>query len=811
MFSYLVLGCLALVAGYFILSEIRVFISTETAEENDIKLLKTGSLLTELYEAESLSKLALQTKTKKNFNAYAQKIDSVLIKIDTLKQLTESSHQKSLLDSVQSLLREKVNNGNELRNLKVKNASSSSIDDALKELNRMEASFGKLTIKNFNKNPEKLAPYQRKVLEDWVAYLNENIPDNRSDISNSKKIDSILAASKSILDKAKQNDTRTQRSLARKEMQLNRNDLELSQQLRGIISAFEREVMVNTYNDNLKKQSALRRSIRLAGFAALMGFIIVGVFTFLITRDFWRAQTYRQKLEKEKKYSESLLKSREQLISTVSHDLRTPLNTITGYSELMENTGLSGKQVGYLKNVKSASQYVDSLVNDLLDFSKLEAGKIKIEKVPFILSHLITETAENLQEIHQKKSLKLILDIDGRLDKAVIGDPFRIRQILTNLISNAYKFTQEGFIKINAEIKKEENGIYTTQIEVVDSGIGIKKDKQKLIFKEFTQAEDSTEKKYGGYGLGLTISKKLTTLLGGSISLESEEHKGSSFTVILPLEISATPIETQKTMPLHTKMGLSILILDDDPSMLRLLKEVCESLQIKAWTYSDFNTITEHMDLTYDVVVTDIQMPTVNGFEVLEKLKSRRYTHYTDQPVIAMTGRKDLEQKVYEEAGFTKILQKPFTKTSFFKVLENLFPMAVGESQDHRTIPPPKSTSLLFSLEFISSFLGENTEAMDEVLYTFIKDTSNNVEQLKGAMDMENYKEINQTAHRMLPMFRQLDADEIVPILEGLEQISPDVHKTKELKLTFADLKNKITALILALKAHLAISPSYND
>ncbi|MEL6916466.1 MAG: ATP-binding protein [Bacteroidota bacterium] len=810
MFSYLVLACLALVAGYFILSEVRVFLSTETSQENDAKLLKTGSLLTELYEAESLSKLALQTRTKKNFNAYAQKIDSVLIKIDTLKLLTESDYQKRLLDSVQILLQEKVSNGNELRNLKVKNASNNSFDNALEELDEMEASFGKLTVKNFNENPEKLEPYKRKILEDWVAYLNQNIPENTSEVSSSKKIDSILATSKSILDKAKKNDTRAQRSLAQKEMQLNRNDLELSQQLRSMVSAFEREIMVNTYNDNLKRKSAFRRSIRLAGFAAVMGFVIVAIFTFLITRDFWRIQTYRQKLEKEKKYSESILKSREQLISTVSHDLRTPLNTITGYSELMENTGLSGKQVRYLKNVKSASHYVDSLVNDLLDFSKLEAGKIKIESIPFILSDLITETSENLGEIHNKKTIDLILDIDEKFNGAVIGDPFRIRQILTNLIGNAYKFTQEGFIKVKAFVEEESNDIYTTVIQVSDSGIGIKKEKQKLIFKEFTQADDSTEKKYGGYGLGLTISKKLIDLLNGTISLKSEEQKGSTFTLTLPLEISKIPVKVPKQTFTTVKTELSILILDDDSAMLRLLKEVCESLEVNAHIFNDFIEIKENMNIFYDVVLTDIQMPNIDGFEVLKKLQSEKYSHYRGQPIIAMTGRKDLEKKAYTDVGFAKILQKPFTKSSLLSVLEELFPRLGIQSIAPESTTDPKTISNLFSLDLISSFLGENTEAVDEVLQTFIEDTAKNIKLLRAAVDRGDYVKINKTAHRMLPMFRQIKAHELIPILERMELLLPNSTHPKKLKRDFLDLQHKNTALLLALKHYLTTSPSYN-
>ncbi len=810
MFSYLILGCLALVAGYFILSEIRVFLSSETAEENDIKLLRAGSLLTELHEAESLSKMALQTRTRKNFDAYSQKIDSVLLEIDLLKALTESNHQKNLLDSVQVLLKEKVSNSNQLRRLKMKSASNSSIDDALEELGKMEASFGKLTVENFNQNPEKLEPYKRKILEDWVAYLNENIPESTSGMSNSKQLDSVLTASKLILDRAKQIDTETQRSLARKEMELNRNDLELSRQLRGIISAFEREIMIRSYNDNLKKQSALKRSIRLAGFAALMGFIVVGIFTFLITRDFWRVQTYRQKLEMEKKYSESLLKSRERLISTVSHDLRTPLNTISGYSELMENTGLTGKQVGYLRNVKSASSYVNSLVNDLLDFSKLEADKITIERIPFVLAYVIRETSEHLKELYHKKNVTLELDIDQRLEETVLSDPFRIRQILTNLIDNAYKFTQEGFIKISARILRKDNDIYTAVITVTDSGIGIKKEKQELIFKEFTQAEESTEKKYGGYGLGLTISKKLADLLGGSIRLESQGDKGSTFSLQLPLERSTSPPETQKKAAQLSVAGLSILILDDDRAMLELLEDVCHNAGIKAHVFNDFKDIGRGPDLTYDLVLTDIQMPFINGFEVLEKLRSTAYPHYIDQPIIAMTGRKDLKQEVYEQAGFAAVLSKPFSKNQLMQLLGQLFPQTITEPSQMVPASSPNTTrSSLFSLEVLHSFLGDQEEAINEVLYTFRADTRKNMKLLKAGVSTNNYAQINQTAHRMLPMFRQLKATGSVVILERLELIEKEPEASK-LKANFDALGEEIATLLQAVNSHLTKSPSYS-
>ncbi len=812
--SYAVLAILALVAGYFIYAEINVYISEDTTEKSDAKLLKTNSLLTQLYEAESLSKLALQPKTKDDLKAYALKIDTIFVEIDSLRQLTESSYQKGLLDSVQLLLGRKVENSTILHNLKVRNEGINySIESALKEFEKIEESLGKFSAENLFPNFDQFSPKVQNSLRDYADLISQNTPKTPDGSADTKYVDSILAASKSLLRKAKLEDSKTQRSLIKKEREINQNDLELTQQLRNIISAFEQEVILNTYNDNIRKQTAVRRSIRLAGFAAILGFIIVGFFTFLINRDFWKVQTYRQHLEKEKKFSESLLKSREQLISTVSHDLRTPLNTITGYSELIEGTSLTDKQRGYLKNVKSASQYVDSLVNDLLDFSRLEAGKIKIEKIPFIFSELIRETAEGLKEINSRKPVELIIEIEERLKTTLLGDPFRIRQILTNLISNAYKFTPDGFIKVSAKIKSDFNGIYTIIIAVKDSGIGIRKEKQRLIFREFTQADDHTEKKYGGYGLGLTISKKLSELLGGSISVKSEEGQGSTFTVIIPLET------TKKTLPEPVRVTrtedaeLALLIVDDDTSMIQLLKEVCASVGIKTYAFTSFSAIKKEKNINYDAVLTDIQMPEIDGFEVLKSLKSNTFAHYIKQPVIAMTGRRDLNKSVYYQAGFSEILQKPFTKTELLRVLGGLFPsqqIQLPQEQELQQLEGAAVTSL-FNLEIIHSFIGHNREVVEEVLQTFIRDTEIHLERLITAGKLVNFKEINAVCHKMLPMFRQLNATPAIADLEFMETLQAGRIDQEELSRRISDVVQHSHDLIQALRTYLTKSPSYSD
>jgi len=707
---------------------------------------------------------------------------------------------------VQILLKNKVRNSNTLWN--IKNNKTNSIDNALKEFHKMETSLGRLTIYDFEKNPEQLSPYKRKVLENWVTYLNKNVPKEKNVRKNTESIDSIIILSKSLLAKAKETNIKTQYYLTQKELILAHNDLALSQQLQHIIYALEQELNTNALNNTTKRNNLLKKSIRLAGLATIIGFLIVVFFTFLITKDYWKSQLYRFKLEKEKIYSESLLKSREQLISTVSHDLRTPLNTIIGYSGLMQNTLLNNKQSSYLRNLSSASNYVNSLVNDLLEFSTLEAGKITIQKAPFILSKLIIEIVENTKEQYIEKPIKIILNINDDLTKPILGDSLRIRQIITNIINNAYKFTDSGTITIKAFIKNLKNNTYTTAIDITDTGIGIEKEKQQLIFKEFSQADATIEKKYEGYGLGLTISKKLTTLLGGTLSLKSEINKGSTFSIAIPLERTTVEITTPKQLKTNTLKKLSILIIDDDTSMLNFLKEVCASLEIVTYTFYDFNIIKKQEKLSYDLVLTDIQMPTTTGFEVLKNLNSTDYTHYKNQPIIAMTGKRDSDINTYKNAGFTTILHKPFTKKKLLEVLTNLFPNHITqEISTYKTIP--ETTSLLFNLDILNSFLGNDIEAIKSVIKTFINETNTNTTLLKKAILNNNILDIQNISHRMLPMFRQLQTNDIIPILEKLEQYTA-IDKIV-LQSTFEELKNKITALELALQSFLITNQVYNN
>nr|WP_299072427.1 ATP-binding protein [uncultured Allomuricauda sp.] len=796
--SYLVLGLLALLAGIFIYSQFKNYTSSQNIEDDNLKLLKTNALFAELYEAENLSKLATQSNKTKNLQAYARKVDSMASIIDTLKLLTSNDNQTNKLDSIQKLLLQKVYNSAELRKLKVQNRNSTSIDSLLKTFHKMEVDMGRITPETFVPNFNTLPLETQKSIQEYVALLNKNIPSESGKSTNSNTLDSILEVSKSFLQEAKIKNLRVERSVAQKELEIYRTDLELSQKLRSIISSLEKEIILNTYWDNFNKQQILRKSIWLAGGAVLLGLLVVIIFTFLISKDFWRIQEYRKQLEKEKKYSESILKSREQLISTVSHDLKTPLNTVSGYAELMEHSGLNNKQLTYLKKVKSALGYMESLANDLLDFSKLEVGKITIEKVPFLLYNLIIEVASHFKEVNSYKDIDLVFEVSEVLKKPILSDPFRIRQILTNLIGNAFKFTNEGFVKINAFVEDKEYKPFV-KIQVIDSGIGVEPENQELIFQEFTQAEDSTEKKYGGYGLGLTISKKLTTLLGGSLTLESKKNKGSTFQLSLPLEFSNMAIPLQNPSIDDFKYQLSVLIFDDDETMQELLKEVLEIHQITTHTFSCFTAFEKTADFNYDIVLTDIQMPKVDGFKVLQKLKSGDFTHYKNQPIVAMTGQKELNKSRYLSAGFVEVLQKPFSNTHLLDTLAHFVDFLPKVNSGAVTIP--KNSSSEFSTNTVASFV-ETPEALRSVLESFLEETAKNMASLSKGIKNNIYSKVRNVSHRMLPMFRQLNVSKAIPILEKFEHISSNAIDKKDfelLKRTVLNLEKEIHAYLAKL------------
>lgn len=796
------MGALVVAVGFFLYAEFKGYLGITSEISEDKKYIETGTLVNLVYETDGLSKLALLTLKNEDYARYQSKSDSLYQKIGSIKELISNERQKAQLDSINSLFTEKNSNIEQLRMLKINNQYDSSLDDILREFKKLDTTMGKLVLENYVNNPAVLSKRERRYWQVYIDYLNSTITRDNPEVKKTL-VDSMLVATRYIVREAKRQNSKARIALAEKENELIRNDLNISRQLRGIISTFDAEVNKNYIQDNALKEAAVKRTRDILKIAAGIGFIVLLLFTYIILTDFFKAERFRRNLKQEKKYSEDLLKSREQLISTVSHDLKTPLNTIVGYSGLIENTPLTEKQQYYIQQITSSSHYVNKLVDDLLDFSKLEAGKIPLEQIPFSLENLIRQVADSSGDIHSQKNVKLEVDIASSLQQRMFkGDPLRIQQILTNLIGNAFKFTEEGEISIVVkELQKDENSSKTNliQIEVKDTGIGISKEKQELIFKEFTQAETDTATRFGGYGLGLAISKKLTELLSGSLKVKSILGEGSTFTVTLPLTPSEFIVTSPKAVTSENLISLKAVLIDDDASMTALLKELFEQLKIDTYTFhrfSDFKTagITE-----FDFVLTDIQMPETSGFEILRALQNKEISSFTGQPVIAMTGSRDHTEQHFYDVGFSALLKKPFSKDALVAALHKVFPNRVGAVEPSEIQTSAAIANEHFDLTLLQSFLGKE-DGLYEVLQVFQDQTVKDIQQLKKAIKTSDFETINAVSHRMLTMFRQICAVQVIPILEALEHTSTQTTTPEESIELFENLQVKIDELMKALK-----------
>jgi len=795
LFSYVALLALVVTVGYFLYSENVVYnkLEDKIALEKT-KILRVSRLYSNVYKTESLARQTIQNNSQKDYKNYLIETDSLRRRIDTLKQIVTTEYQKTLLDSVNYFLAEKTENIKQLREIKNKADDETSVNNAIDEITKMEFNLRKLELQDFTTNPNQLGSYQRGVLQRYVDYMNSNIPDDSTNTLSKKASDSILANSKKLLSSVKQKAEKKKESLNFEENKLLQNEIAISDQLRKILRVIEREIIINSIKSNSLKEKSLKRVNEIVTASAVIGLLLTLFFSILIVSDYSKSQVYKKQLEIANFKTKNLLKSREQLISTVSHDLKTPLSTIVGYSELLGNSDVNTKQSYFIKNIKNSSEYISQLVQDLLDFSKIEAGKITVEKVPFFLPEVVEEIARNIQTVYKQKNIDLIINIDDKFQKRIVGDPFRLKQILTNIIGNAYKFTEEGHIRIAAFANDDQ--FFTITIQ--DTGIGIEKENQKLVFEEFAQANESIEKKYGGTGLGLSICQKIISILGGTLNLESIFGKGSTFKIELPLIFDNSqnnPVaEGQSRVAKNTKKQ-TFIVVDDDINLLNLTSGVLKQEQHQVYSFSNPLKALEIIEnSSFDFVITDIQMPQIDGFQLLEKL--REFKNYKNQPVIALTGRTDLDLSVYKNAGFTTVVKKPYSPKILLETIQHIL--------DHEEIPEAETaeaensdSSQMYSLETLKDFLGHDEVALKEVLTSFIENSIENVSLLQTAIQEENHEEIKSIAHRIAPMFKQIQANEIGELLKDLEK--EDLN-TIDIKGTYKNLEEKVKVLFDALK-----------
>lgn len=375
--------------------------------------------------------------------------------------------------------------------------------------------------------------------------------------------------------------------------------------------------------------------------------------------------TYEQKLN-------DTTSSANRFISTLSHEIRTPMNAMIGFLELLKQTSLNNEQVTYLERISSASDHLLSIVNDILDLTKIESGKMKVERYAFNLIDLIEDVKKLMLEQIQKKRLYMDIEyIDCPLK--LKGDRLRLRQVLINLLSNAIKFTDMGGISVIVNSKKRLEDEIDIEITIKDTGIGMTREQQSRLFYEFEQADQKTSRIYGGTGLGLPISKKLVELMGGIIRCDSALNEGTTFTITLPLQIEDVDSDEKPNYFLSsTKKGACILVAEDHVLSQKLTERMLLNMGMHVELASDGKKALSLLEQkSFDLVLMDVEMPVLNGIDATALI--RKFNMHT--PIIALTGHiyPDEHAKILL-SGMNDIMLKPLTHQSLFMMLAKWLP-----------------------------------------------------------------------------------------------------------------------------------------
>jgi len=494
-------------------------------------------------------------------------------------------------------------------------------------------------------------------------------------------------------------------------------------------------------------------------------------------------------------------------VANMSHEIRTPLNGILGFLHLLETTELNEEQKDYLKEIKNSSEILLITLNDILDFSKAEANKINLEQISFNVKDLIKDLSIYAKS-NKNSNVEIISEFDANIPENIIGDNIRLHQVLLNLLNNAKKFTEKGYIKISAEVAEKDNNIVKILFKISDTGIGIPKEKRQKVFEEFTQADISTTRKYGGTGLGLAICNKIITLMGGKLNLESEIDKGSTFYFTIPFKIAENVKNKNPENILEEILVKSakILVAEDNITNQKLIKNILNKFGLDCDIASNGQ---EALDLftknKYNLILLDCQMPVMDGYNAT--LAIRKYEkEYNFEPIsiLALTASAfESDKEKCLSFGMDDIITKPIKMEDFvhklnkyIKTTENI-EKSTKEDTNTKVIEDKISKKGLLNKEKIvnavANEMGLDKEDVIDLVDTFINDFVKQKSMLKSAMEENNYAKVNEIAHSIAGASANLRIDEISVPARALNTLLKDKDSYVERELNEAkELVDKI-------------------
>jgi signal transduction histidine kinase/ActR/RegA family two-component response regulator len=547
--------------------------------------------------------------------------------------------------------------------------------------------------------------------------------------------------------------------------------------------------VTDAIDDSVKKVERLN--------SILIVFVLISaavLFWYIVNTIRTQNRLIQQVSDSEKKTKEAA-RVKENFLANMSHEIRTPMNAILGFTNLLQHKNLDEESGFYVQTIQRSGENLLSIINDILDLSKIEAGMMRIERAPFSLQGLLHSIETMFQAKAKEKGIQLFTDVEASLPDTLDGDATRLTQILVNLIGNAIKFTARGNVSIAVKHKGSDGDTIMVGIEVSDTGIGIEKEKLEQIFDRFQQADDEVTRAYGGTGLGLSIVKELIQLQQGSIEAESEPGKGTTFYITMPYKVSTVQVQpsittpTQKSVEPASLQHVRILIVEDNEVNQTLLQHIFRNWQVRYEIANNgVEAIEKVNDGTYDLILMDIQMPQMDGYAATRQIRNQLKIN---TPIIAMTAHAMAgEREKCLSYGMDEYISKPVREEQLKKLIAQFVPFTTPlPSHSKAEAVLVRHTYTYIDLGYMKEVGGGNIEYEREVTLQFIEAIPQALKDLEEAGQSNNKNQMQQIAHNLRTTVSVMGLTEVLqPYLDEIEygdsnenQLNESIEKVRNI------------------------------
>lgn len=780
--GYVLLLALVVASFYGVWRQLEV-LERPAAEETLIARRRSATFdfVLALHEAET-AVVGIGAGQPDGVRRYTALVDTALVRLDTLRQLMTDAPQQARLDTLRALVAEKSRSVLTLIQMIGRSDMASFYDAQIEQIRSLRDSMAnqrverRVSVKTDSVvRPPKKKSFFRRLAEAFVPSKRDSVTvkqvvrDVSVDtlVSHVNPADTVAGLIGNVQDKARRFRVETSADLKRAIRRIGRESMAIGQRANLLLADFDAEEQrladARTADARKVRRQAAFTLAGTTGCALLLAVF----FLLLIGRDLRQARRYREELEAAHARAEHLLAVREKLMLAVTHDLKAPAGAVLGYADLLGRRTTDKRSASYVDHIRQAANHLLALVRSLLDFHKLDAHCVEPEHIPFDVAALFREISLAFQPSAQAKGLTLNYTADIATTHAT-GDPLRLRQMTENLLSNAIKFTSKGSVTLRVTARDER-----LTVSVSDTGRGIPADEQNRLFGEFSRMSNAQGEE--GFGLGLAITRKNAQLLGGDIQVESREGEGSTFT----FDIALDEAPEEKAVRARRK-SLRVALLDDDVLQLQLCSTM---LRNEGHDVHCFDTPTRLIpalrESRFDVLLTDIQMPGLNGFDLVRQLRDDPDTRLHALHIVAVTARDDINQSAFRQGGFDACLRKPFSPSALRACLDHAntpddsgtADRNDGKADSPDPLPPTNMASpadvqwnaLLF-------YAAGDAEAEADILHTYAHEARSTADALRDAASRHDTRELSRISHKALPVNRQLGMTEITSLFEIWER-----------------------------------------